>query len=224
MHIFCDFDGTITLKDTTDVILNRFAAPEWEAIEQEWIDGHIGSAECMQRQVALIHATQTELDEALDRIEIDETFPDFVRFTRSINARMSIVSDGVNYFIERILSREGLSGLPIIANHLTVHPDSTYALHSPYSSPLCESKAGVCKCRSVERIGAMRVYVGDGRSDFCAANKADMVFAKGTLAEFCKKSNIPFIPYDRFADVQAAIKQIIPAMVPQNTASVHAFV
>jgi len=27
--IICDFDGTITLKDTTDLLLNRFADPGW---------------------------------------------------------------------------------------------------------------------------------------------------------------------------------------------------
>ncbi len=32
-HIVCDFDGTITRTDVIDNILQRFADPSWEAIE-----------------------------------------------------------------------------------------------------------------------------------------------------------------------------------------------
>ena len=63
MQVFCDFDGTISLSDTTDVILSRFARPEWELIEEEWKRGAIGSAECMAQQIALIEASPEALDE-----------------------------------------------------------------------------------------------------------------------------------------------------------------
>ncbi|MBD8562293.1 2,3-diketo-5-methylthio-1-phosphopentane phosphatase, partial [Pseudomonas fluorescens] len=33
-HIVCDFDGTITPTDVIDNVLQRFAGPEWETIEQ----------------------------------------------------------------------------------------------------------------------------------------------------------------------------------------------
>lgn len=44
-HIVCDFDGTISRADVIDNVLQRFADPSWEGIEQEWLDGHIGSRE-----------------------------------------------------------------------------------------------------------------------------------------------------------------------------------
>src|SRR5471032_695977 len=42
-HIVCDFDGTITRTDVIDTILERFADPSWEAVEDEWLSGKIGS-------------------------------------------------------------------------------------------------------------------------------------------------------------------------------------
>ena len=77
-HIVCDFDGTITPTDVIDNVLQRFAGPEWETIEQQWLDGHIGSRECLSRQLALIKATPTELLAYFDSVEIDPDFPDFV--------------------------------------------------------------------------------------------------------------------------------------------------
>ena len=50
--IICDFDGTITLKDSTDLLLiNRFADPCWLDIENEWLKGksaagNVSSASC----------------------------------------------------------------------------------------------------------------------------------------------------------------------------------
>ena len=37
VRVFVDFDGTISLEDTTDVILERFADPEWRKVEAEWL-------------------------------------------------------------------------------------------------------------------------------------------------------------------------------------------
>jgi 2-hydroxy-3-keto-5-methylthiopentenyl-1-phosphate phosphatase len=51
------------------------------------------------------------------------------------------------------------------------------------------------------------VLVGDGRSDNCLASRADVVFAKSTLAAYCQKSRIPFHPFNSFADVLAAVRK-----------------
>ncbi|MGB2992381.1 MAG: 2-hydroxy-3-keto-5-methylthiopentenyl-1-phosphate phosphatase, partial [Paenisporosarcina sp.] len=33
--IFCDFDGTITIKDNIMAIMKKFAPPEWEPIKDQ---------------------------------------------------------------------------------------------------------------------------------------------------------------------------------------------
>ena len=73
-HILCDFDGTISLNDTTDTLLETFAKPGWVEIEQEWEQGKIGSKICMQRQIELLDMSKNELYQCLDHIEIDTDF------------------------------------------------------------------------------------------------------------------------------------------------------
>ena len=58
-----------------------------------------------------------------------------------------------------------------------------------------------------------RVYIGDGRSDFCVANKPELLFAKGNLAEFCVRQGIAFIPYRQFSDVARELKTRVPALL-----------
>jgi 2-hydroxy-3-keto-5-methylthiopentenyl-1-phosphate phosphatase len=213
MRVFCDFDGTISVQDATDFILARLADPEWQDIEEQWKQGAIGSAECMQRQVALIRATRQQLDAALDEIEIDPSFPAFASYCRSRGIPLTVTSDGVDYFIHRILARHRLPPLPVIANQLTTYGhngEKRYRLALPFSQAACESGAGMCKCRCVRAAAGTRVYVGDGRSDFCIADKSDLLFAKGKLAEFCERQGIAFIRYRRFADITRALKTRVP--------------
>ena len=209
MHVFCDFDGTITVEDATDFILTRLADPAWEVIEDEWKAGTIGSAECMRRQIALIRADRATLDATLDQIHIDPAFLDFVRFCDKNFVTVSIISDGVDYFIRRILSRIGLGHLPVVANHLMFNTDGSYELSSPYSAATCSSAAGVCKCRIVSVAAEPRIYVGDGRSDFCVSSNPEIVFAKASLATYCAQNAIPFIGYDDFSDVTYSMQRLV---------------
>ena len=218
MHVYSDFDGTITQEDATDYVLSRLALPEWEAIEEEWKAGTIGSAECMRRQIALIQASQAELDAVLDQVRIDEGFADFAKFCDQNDIQVNIISDGVDYFIRRIMKRIGLDHLPVIANHLVLHENGQFELQSPYAMAGCESAAGVCKCRVVQKAAEPRIYVGDGRSDFCVSNKPEIVFAKGALAAFCGKNATPYIGYDDFGDVTMSLQRLLSVStgVPAN--------
>src|SRR5271166_905109 len=144
LKILCDFDGTISIADTTDAIFDRYA-PSWLEIEALWNEGKIGPAECMRRQIELMDASLPELDEALDQIEIDPTFPAFTAFCASAGIGLTVVSDGVDYFIRRILNNSGLGHLPVRANRLIRLGERKFTLGHPYSVEGCES--GTCKCR-----------------------------------------------------------------------------
>ncbi|WP_018901793.1 MtnX-like HAD-IB family phosphatase [Rhizobium sp. 2MFCol3.1] len=211
MQVFCDFDGTISKRDVTDLVLERFAPPEWHEIEDQWTKGKITSAQCMQRQVRLIRATGEELDAFLDMVEIDDSFIAFKAFCDSKGLNLTVVSDGVDHFIERVLARLGLSGIPVVANKLVIDPakdDACFDLDFPFINAACAAGSGVCKCNVVAPSGD-DIYVGDGRSDFCVSNEAVTVFAKAKLADYCHQRRIPFIPYGSFADVQAAVAGIL---------------
>jgi 2,3-diketo-5-methylthio-1-phosphopentane phosphatase len=211
MQVFCDFDGTISVGDTTDQVLTRFADPEWEFIEQQWLRGLIGSAECMRRQIALIHVEPHDLDVFLDTVAIDPGFPDFLVACKAWDVPVTVVSDGVGHFIRRVLNRHNICDLPIIANVLAHHSQAdgeAYSISQPFAEPTCNTGSGVCKCAVVEAVDST-IYIGDGRSDFCVSDKADIVFAKDKLADHCRRQGIPFIPFDTFTDLLPRITSIL---------------
>ncbi|RKE77398.1 MtnX-like HAD-IB family phosphatase [Rhizobium sp. AG855] len=220
MYVYCDFDGTISLNDVTDQVLERFAAKEWIRLEQDWEAGLITSAECMRSQIGLLDVSISDLNAFLDSLEIDPDFAAFAAFCASEDLKLTIVSDGVDWFIRRVLSAHGLGHLHVQANRLTVVANGDalqYRLDTPFARPECAAGSGVCKCALIHPT-AHHFYVGDGRSDFCVSQIADRVFAKKKLAAYCTENAIPFTPYTTFREVQTAIEVLLqprPARIPR---------
>jgi len=211
-QILCDFDGTIAVKDVTDTLLDQFSLDGWEEIEEEWVAGRIGSRECMSRQISLLRASRRELDAALDAIDIDPGFPDFVALCRDVGLPLTVVSDGLDYAIKRILDRHGLGDLPIVANHLEMVGDDEYRLSFPYANPDCKKGSGTCKCRTARSLcrGAdLSLLVGDGTSDMCAAGSVDLVFAKHKLLTHCREKGLPVVAYRDFANATVQLAALL---------------
>jgi 2,3-diketo-5-methylthio-1-phosphopentane phosphatase len=199
--ILCDFDGTISVEDITDSLLERFGRPGWQALEQAWKRGEIGSRDCMARQVGLLEASDAELDAHLDDMMIDRAFPAFVAATREAGVPLTVLSDGLDYAIRRVLGQHGLDDLAIVANRLEAIGERGWRLDFPYGRASCRS--GNCKCASAGDAHAQRkrvLLIGDGTSDFCVAGEADLVFAKHRLIEHCRSAGIPYVPITGFAD------------------------
>ncbi len=225
--ILCDFDGTVSLPDATDALLEQCAAPEWKTIERDWRAGLIGSRDCMSRQVALIGASEHELNRVLDNIPIDPAFAQFVSLTRDAGITLTIVSDGLDRAISRILDNNGLGNLPIVANHLEQVDAHRWAMRSPHADSACRSQSGTCKC-AVAGSHADRanvLLIGDGQSDVCVSACADFVFAKTRLLEHCRNAQIGHRPIAGFADAIALLPDLLDGrfdrvqlpVVPQRT-------
>ncbi len=214
MRIICDFDGTISRDDTTDLVLERLASPGWRDLEEDWLTGRISAAECMRGQIALIGGSEADLDAVLDGAVLDPGFVAFVEWCEARGLPVSIVSDGVDRFIARILARDGLERLPVIANRLAGAPGGRL-LEQPWIRTGCAAGSGVCKCAAAAYPDTSApdtlVYVGDGRSDFCVGGRADILFAKGALADYAQARTQSFIPFDTFDDVTTALALLVGA-------------
>ncbi|EJF89285.1 MtnX-like HAD-IB family phosphatase [Bartonella tamiae] len=200
--VFIDFDGTIAKNDVTDILLRQFASADWEEIEEEWLSGKIGARECMSHQISLIKASPEELNACLDQMEIDPYFIDFIEILSQERVNVAIVSDGLDFSIHRILKRYNIVTVPIFANRLIYLGNDHWTLQFPYKNDTCS--AGNCKCSRYNTLQrGFTLYIGDGTSDFCPSEKADLVLAKGKLADYCNKQHLNHIRIDNFSDVCA---------------------
>lgn len=215
--VFLDFDGTITIRDATDAILEAYADPAWLDVEDAWKAGRIGSRECLTAQMALVRATRAEVDALLDRIDVDPGCAELLETCRSRRVRVHIISDGFDYCIRRILTRPALGLEPflkhtrIVSSHL--EPEGRrwrVGFTAPRSG--CSHGCATCKPAAMARLkvpGSTAVFAGDGLSDRYAAAAADIVFAKDKLADHCAARSIPYTPFNTLAVVARWIEQVV---------------
>jgi len=206
MRIYCDFDGTITQTDTTDQVLEQFAHKDWLKLEAEWVAGRITAADCMRSQIALVQAPEASLNALLDTLQLRDGFIEFAAWCRANHLPLTVVSDGVDHFIRRILNRHGLGYLPVFSNRL-VMTNEALNLDQPFRRAGCAAGSGVCKCDIVSASGAdTLVFIGDGRSDFCVSGRANILFARASLATYAAQRNQPYLAFESFFDVQKALE------------------
>ena len=153
----------------------------------------------------------------LAEVWIDHAFPGFVAKARELGVPIRVISDGLDYAIHRILARYGLDDLPLAANHLApAEPPRQWQLSSPFQADGCRS--GTCKCTCVAQAsesGARTLLIGDGASDFCAADRVDFVFAKHRLIEHCRAAGIPYVPITGFEDALEFLPQLLDGRLPE---------
>ncbi len=200
----CDFDGTITKKDTINDFLEKFADKKWLEIEDDWVAGKVPTCDAMRMQFGLIkNMTREVFDRFFETVEIDDYFEKFYKLCKQKNIKVVIVSDGFEYFIRRVLSKYGINDIEIYSNHFEFN-DGNFIMEFPYKNDECQRGAGTCKCSFIQKFKKFYktvIYVGDGASDFCPASKADFLFAKKKLLEYCKKKNIVYVKYSDFNEV-----------------------
>jgi 2-hydroxy-3-keto-5-methylthiopentenyl-1-phosphate phosphatase len=206
-HVYVDFDGTIAPDDPTDALFARFADPYWRVIEEDWQQGRLPASDCMKQQVRLLRATPKEIDDFSAEVQVDPAVARLVRLCRGIRAGVTVVSDGLDRVIARVLGRARLD-LPFFANRLDWQGNNRWSLAFPHWRADCSARLGNCKCahRSVAR-GGFQVMVGDGKSDLCLASQCDLVLAKGRLAEHCRRRRIPHVEVKDISEAVEALAQ-----------------
>ena len=203
--IVIDFDGTITENDLLDAIAVLFGDPEVYREVDEALDEHaITLHEVIRREFEPVRAPLDDVvDWVLANARIRAGFAEFVARARAEDWRVVVLSSGFRELIEPVFEREGIEGLELLAN--TVDPDPEGWIVSFRDETECDRCGQPCKRSTVSELanGSRLVYIGDGYSDRCAADDADLVFAatgRG-LAAYLAERGIPFEPFDDFYEV-----------------------
>lgn len=233
--LFLDFDGTISKRDVIDAILERYADKRWLLIEDEWRSGRTGSRACLNEQIALVRATANELDALLDSIELDEGLNALLRTCAAHHVPTHIVSDGFDYCIRRILARTLTDfprrgrGMRICASQLAQKGEREWQVDFPFFHQACGHGCATCKPAVMSLLNsanAPTIFVGDGLSDRYAAASADLVFAKKSLATYCREQRIAYIAYGNLGDVavrlEASLRCGIALTMPEQIERVGA--
>jgi 2,3-diketo-5-methylthio-1-phosphopentane phosphatase len=217
LKFFIDFDGTITKQDIGDALFETFGGEQCKEFVIEYHEEKLSAVECFQKETAACGMVErNELERFLDAQEIDETFREFVGYCKSNGFEHYILSDGMDYYIKRILERHLLGDVPVYANVLHLEPANgstsvTFRPEFPFTDEVC-NRCASCKRNHILTLAGdedIIAYIGEGYSDRCPVRYADVVFAKDDLLKFCRREEIPHVEYQTFADVVKYVEKMI---------------
>jgi 2-hydroxy-3-keto-5-methylthiopentenyl-1-phosphate phosphatase len=192
VRLVLDFDGTVTERDTLDLVLSEFGDAEvYERAEAELDAGRMTLNDVISTEFATVKAP---LDKVVAYVvEHARVRPGFAELARARHPL--VVSSGFHELIEPVLEREGVLGaVELRANRVDARPDG-WRVHFRVGES-CEVCGEPCK-RGDLPAGEV-AYAGDGHSDYCAALAADRVYATGSLARFLDRRGVPYEPLTDF--------------------------
>lgn len=214
--ILCDFDGTVSTKDTVNhLVREHVTSPEWRVHVKRYLRGEIGSREVYRAVAPSMRMTRDDLERfVLRNAELDPAFPAFLDWAETRGIDVKIVSDGFDATILTLFRNHGLVGLEVFANRLELERDGHVTIRSPHENPDC-GKCGTCKLGIIRRFREdydRIILVGDGESDRHAAEGADTVIALKELFVYCALAGIPAIRADSFEEIPHLLTRRIRAV------------
>ena len=202
---FIDFDGTITTRDVGYEMFKKFTAEKTEPIVQRYRRGEVNSYECLKTECEIWNQAPPLEEEVLEFLQeqaIAPGFNEFIGILKRNETRKYILSEGFDFYIDRIMKAGRHFGLERITNKAR-YEDGLIAPEFPHLGDGC-GECSNCKGYHIRRLAGPResaVFIGDGHSDYHGADAADIVFAKSFLAGSLKKTGRHYFEFADFYDI-----------------------
>lgn len=212
--VFLDFDDTVTVRNAAHYVLNRFAPDALKRFRTMYLDGEIGFREYQERAFDAIQEPLSDIQNAVaEGIEIRPGLPELVDSVSACDGSITVVSAGLDIYIEPVLQRHGLGDARIACASAVRDGADTGAFRYDYSfgGEPCAGDWATCKCRVIKLAPAeaVTVFAGDSEtSDSCAAPNADHVFARDRLLTFCEANGIAATPFEDFYPVAEFVREL----------------
>ena len=202
LHVFSDFDGTITERDTLVFMATELGggAEMVQSIGRLIRTNQISLREGIAAEMRSIRVPFAEAEASLrEHVAIDPHFKPFATWCREQNIPLTVLSAGFYQTIDLFLTRGEFPNIEVLANEL--QPDVARGWQCVFRDDSDWGHDKVRALRAARERGKYTIFIGDGLSDRAAAEAADEVFAKHSLAPYCEEKQIAFHPYETFADV-----------------------
>lgn len=205
--VACDFDGTITLQDVTNLIWDRHLAYDWRSVLlPPSVAGEITALEMIQRGYAGVQQPpEALLAELRPQVRLRDGFGEFFDSCVNRNWPFQVLSYGLRVYLRAFLPE----GVPVAAFEGS-YVDGHWQVDPPQGVPpqgRGDFKIALVQALRPRHPNHTLVYIGDGRLDFPAARLSDRVFAvrDSTLARMCRAAGVSCIEFSGFDEVMAAL-------------------
>ncbi len=191
--VICDFDGTVSRTDVGNGLFNRFTGRGWQAIDDAYCSGEIGSREAYTRVAAILEGDRDRmLAFVLREAELDRHFPAFRQFCREKALDLIIVSDGLDFYIDAVLRRHNLGDIPVYANRTVFRAGQPPAIEFPWPARTAgdrDCKRGILRPGGIAMTGSFTS--GTATRTFALPRKRTSFLPRGSSCRPAKSATGP---------------------------------
>ena len=205
LAVFCDFDGTFSVQDVGSTLARRYAADRrlegWERLQR----GEITAWEYTVGILDGLPVPEDALEEFLQGVALDPGARSLLDWCAEQGVPFRVLSDGYDRNVARLQELHGVR-FAFDANRLR-YEEGRWRIAPASPDAGCGCGTGNCKRARIEAYrrrnpSVTLVHIGNGRvSDLCGALAADLIFAKGSLAEALEQRGVVFERFETLHDV-----------------------
>jgi 2-hydroxy-3-keto-5-methylthiopentenyl-1-phosphate phosphatase len=210
LAVLSDFDGTITLNDTFQNIMEKFGQGDWRAVDEQYVKGEITLEECLRRQGAMVRASKPQILAELDQVtKFRPGFDDLVTYCNTNRFPLAVVSAGLDFVIKHFLTRQNLRNkVELVA---AVARCTRMGIKFDFLR-LKDNRSLSFKddtVRYYKTLADTVAYVGDGPWDLQAIRNADIRFVvkNSKLAQLCKEQEVQATTVTDFIEMVALLQK-----------------
>lgn len=197
--VFCDFDGTITQRETLVAMLIKMVPMEMTQFSRLIAEKKISLKEAVKSVVESIPAD--DYKRAVDFIREEKIRPGFLellKFLKKEEIPFVVISGGL---------------MDSVVTRLEDYMDYIHAVYAPEIDAAGDHVKVISKFENrdelISKVQVMSLYnfresiaIGDGATDFNMALNASIVFARRHLADFLDQEGKDYVPWHDFFDIK----------------------
>ncbi|PYI30186.1 hypothetical protein BP00DRAFT_487578 [Aspergillus indologenus CBS 114.80] len=227
---FTDFDGTITLEDSNDAMIDNLGYGRDKRREGNLavLEGTMSFRDSFRDMLDSIKTPYNECIEYLKKnMKLDPYFVEFYHWSRENNVPIVVLSSGmipvISALFEALLGGKPDDHLYIVANEVESRDGKDINSEGGWKIKYHDdSHFGHDKSLEIKPYAALPdnerptlLYAGDGVSDLSAAAETDLLFAKKgkDLVTFCERQGVPFTLFESWESILATTKDILAGKV-----------
>jgi 2-hydroxy-3-keto-5-methylthiopentenyl-1-phosphate phosphatase len=210
LAVLSDFDGTVTLNDTFENVLKKFAQGNWRGVDDQYVKGEITLEECLRRQGGMVTASKPQIIDELDRVtKFRPGFDNLTEYCETNHYPLVLVSAGLDFVIKHFLARHySRAKVELLAPAATCTSAGIkfnfLKMKDRRSMNFKDDAVRYYKTKA-ESVA----YIGDGRWDLHALRSADLRFAikNSNLDQLCKEQDVQATIVSDFREMVVSLKK-----------------
>ena len=202
VSVVFDFDGSLATTFVGGLMFRgHVRETDLEIARERFVSGVISLREYQEEVFDQVDETPAQMSaRAATEGNVRDYSSDVCEAIWSTGGQVAVASAGLNFYIQPILDKAGLSRINVHSGEVVSPPTEMppFRYDYPFGNSSCRGDWVTCKCNVINELKTSDqesevIFVGDGTdADRCASsNAADKIFALGRLFDYCNENGIP---------------------------------